>query len=69
MNISRLDRLPVELFHHVFSYLFAYEIVYGFSNVTPYVDSILRAYKDYRLNFKAINSNYFILVCRSIKPD
>ena len=31
MNTSQLDRLPVELFHHVLSYFTAHEIFYAFT--------------------------------------
>ena len=69
MNISRLDDLPVELFHNIFHHLSAYEIFYAFTNVTPYIDSLLNTYGYYRLKFKTIRRNHFDLVCQRIIPD
>lgn len=69
MTISRLDHLPVELFHHVFSYLSAHEIFYAFTYVTSYIHAVLQTYRHYRVNFKAISRNQFDLVCQHIIPD
>lgn len=69
MNTTRLDHLPVELFHHLFSYFSAHEILYSFIHITSYIDSIINSYTNYRIQFKAISRTDFDLVCRHIVPD
>ena len=69
MDTSRLDILPVELIRHLLSYFSAHEILYSFGHVTPYIDSILTSYTDYRVNFKAIRRSHFDLVCQQVTPD
>lgn len=63
-----LNQLPVELLHILFTYFWTHELLYSFSNVSNYIDTVLRAYHAYRLNFKSIGKVDFHLVCRFIKP-
>ena len=69
MSTSRLDDLPPELFHQLFGYFVAHEILHSFTHLTSYIDSILVSYADYRVNFKAISKSHFDLVCQQINPD
>ena len=68
MTRCLLDILPVELFHTIFSYFLAHEILYTFTGVTSYIDAILISYTDYRANFKSIPKTSFDLICCSILP-
>jgi hypothetical protein len=69
MNTCRLDNLPVELIHHLLSYFSANEIFYTFTNVTSYIDAVLLAYSNYKVNFKSITKTNFHLTCQHIIPD
>lgn len=69
MNTCQLDKLPVELIHHLLSYFSAHEIFCTFINVTSYIDAVLIAYSNYKVNFKSITRNNFDLVCQHIIPD
>jgi hypothetical protein len=69
MNNCQLDYLPVELIHHLLNYFTAHEIFYTFINVTPYLDAVLVAYSNYKVNFKSITRINFDLVCQHITPD
>lgn len=69
MSTSRLDDLPAELFHQLFGYFSAHEILHSFARLTSYIDSILVSYPHYRVNFKTISKSHFDLVCQQIKPD
>ncbi|CAF1040046.1 unnamed protein product [Adineta steineri] len=63
------DLLPVELLHTLFSYFLAHEILFTFSDINDYVNSVLLAYTAYRVNFESIGRNYFDLICRRIRPE
>ena len=69
MSFCRLDGLPPELFHCLFSYLSGSEIFYAFTNVTSYIDAVLTAYSHDRINFKEISRHRFDLICRYLVPD
>jgi hypothetical protein len=69
MSCCQLDHLPVELIHHLLSYFSAHEIFYSFINVTSYIDAVLLAYSNYKINFKSITKTNFHLICRHIMPD
>jgi hypothetical protein len=69
MNTCRLDNLPVELIHHLLSYFSAHEIFYTFTNVTSYINAVLAAYSNYKVNFKSITKTNFDLTCQHIIPD
>ena len=64
-----LDRLPVELFHDVFEYFWAHEILQSFSNVSEHLDDVLHSYSSHRVNLQYILRKNFDLICESIRPD
>ena len=68
MSNSHLNTLPVELLHHVFSYLSAHEIFYAFTNVTSYIDAVLTTYSPNQVNFKSISRGHFDLICQHLIP-
>lgn len=41
----------------------------SYLNISEYIDSILRSYSDYRLNFEDITKDQFDRVCKLIQPD
>lgn len=65
---SNLNILPVELFHHIFSYLSAHEIYDAFTNLNSYLDAVLTTYSHNRVNFKSISLNHFNLICQHLIP-
>lgn len=67
--MSKLDGLPPELFHDLFSYFSVSEIFYSFTNVSSYVDTVLMGYRFYRINFKGISRHHFDLICRYLVPS
>jgi hypothetical protein len=69
MNSFQLDNLPVELIHYLLSYFSAHEIFYTFINVTSYINAVLAAYSNYKVNFKSITKTNFDLTCQHIIPD
>jgi hypothetical protein len=69
MGHCLLDILPVELFHALFSYFLAHEILLTFTSVSPYIDAILVSYPSYQVDFKSILKSHFDLICRTISPD
>ncbi|CAF3984354.1 unnamed protein product [Rotaria sp. Silwood2] len=66
---SFFDFLPVEIMHLIFSYFQSHEILLSFSNTSNHVDSVLRSYASYKINFKSISKSHFDLVCRRIQPS
>ena len=66
---SGLNQLPVELFHLLFSYFSAHEILFSFTDVSGYIDSILLTYSDYRLNFHQMERGHFNLISSRLRPD
>ena len=66
---SWLNRLPVELFHLLFSYFFAHEILVSFIDVSDYINGVLLSYSDYRLNFQRIARGQFDLIWSRLRPD
>ncbi|CAF1647732.1 unnamed protein product [Adineta ricciae] len=65
----KIDRFPTELFHHLFEYFWADEILHSFSNLNDRIDSILKFYSAYRINFQSIRKSTFHLVCKQIRPE
>jgi hypothetical protein len=63
------DRLPVELLQTLFGYFLAHEILLAFSDISDYVNSVLRSYSDYQLDLKSIRKIHFDLICRHIRPE
>ncbi|CAF4088314.1 unnamed protein product [Adineta steineri] len=64
-----LDRIPIEIFHIIFDYFWAHEILHSFNNISNYLNSILSNYNRYLINFESIRKSHFDLVCRSIRPE
>ncbi|CAF1263258.1 unnamed protein product [Adineta steineri] len=64
-----LERIPIEIFHLIFDYFWAHEILHSFNNISNYLDSILSNYNHYLINFESIRKSHFDLVCRSIRPE
>ena len=65
----KIDRFPTELFHLLFEYFWADEILHSFSNLNDRIDSILKSYSVYRINFQSIRKSTFHLVCKQIRPE
>ena len=64
-----LNKFPSEIFHLIFQYLWAHEILYSFGNISSYIDNILSNYQNYRINFESIRKSHFDLVCRQMRPE
>ena len=69
MTHSQLDRLPVEIVHHLLGYFSAYEIFVSLHHVTAYIDAVLLNYSSYSVNFKSVTKAEFDLVCQCMAPD
>lgn len=69
MSCCLLDHFPVELIHYLFNYFSTHEIFYTFTNVSAYIDDVLRSYSNYSINFKSISRKDFEIVCQRILPD
>ncbi|CAF1039305.1 unnamed protein product [Rotaria sordida] len=63
------DLLPAELLHILFNYFFGHEILISFYGLSDYINSILRSYSAYKLNFKSISRFNFDLICRNIRSE
>lgn len=68
MTLFLLDLFPVELVQNIFRYLWAHEILEGFSNQSEYVDVILENYDRYAICLCPMLKNQFDQICRRIKP-
>ncbi len=64
-----LYRFPNELFYEVFEYLTAYDILHAFKGLNRQIDTLLRTYAKYDLNFKSWSKSKFDFVCQSIEPE
>jgi hypothetical protein len=62
------DLFPVELVHSIFRYLWAHEILHGFSNQSDYIDSVLQTYDRYAICLCSMLKNQFDQMCRRIQP-
>lgn len=62
------DLLPVELVHTIFRYLWAHEILHGFSNQSDYIDSVLQTYDRYAICLCSMLKNQFDQMYRRIQP-
>ncbi|CAF1299496.1 unnamed protein product [Adineta steineri] len=67
--ICLFDLLPIELLHILFNYFWAHEILYTFSDVSDYMNAVLRTYSTYRLDLKSIEIFHFNLICRLIRAE
>ncbi|CAF1529881.1 unnamed protein product [Adineta ricciae] len=63
------DRLPTEIFHLIFDYLWAHEIFFSFANLSDRTTSILLSYSKYQINFQSIQKSDFDRLCRSIQSE
>ena len=66
---SRLDALPFQVLHILFTYFLAHEILFTFSNVSDYIDISLLTYSAYQFNFKSIPRATFDFLCHRIRPE
>lgn len=64
-----LDLFPVELIQNIFRYLWAHEILHGFSDQSEYVDSILQNYDRYAICLCSMPKSQFDQVCQRIQPE
>jgi hypothetical protein len=64
-----LDRLSVGVLHTLFTYFLAHELLFSFSDVSDYINTILLSYAAYRMDFKSIRRADFDFVCRRIRPE
>jgi hypothetical protein len=69
LHLCQLDSFPVEIIHLIFDYLAAVDIVRGFLNQSPYIDSIVLNYNFYNINFRSISKRDFDLICHFIHPQ
>lgn len=69
MTIFRLNDLPVELFHYFLDYFSTREIFYSFTNVSSYIDAVLKTYTKYRIDFQGIRRDDFDMICQRIKSN
>jgi hypothetical protein len=62
------DLLPVELIQTIFRYLWAHEILHGFTNQGDYLDSVLRNYDRYAICLCSMLKTQFDQICHRIQP-
>lgn len=63
------ENLPVELIHHILDRLDTDTIFSSLYNVSPHLNSILRTYDRYKLDFQSISLRYFHRICSLIRPE
>jgi hypothetical protein len=68
MTILLFDLLPVELIYHIFRYLWAHEILHGFSNQNGYLDDVLHNYDRYAISLCSMLKTQFDQICHRIQP-
>ncbi|CAF1495779.1 unnamed protein product [Adineta steineri] len=66
---SFLNKLPCEIYHIIFDYFWAHEILHSFLNINDYIDSILFNYQNYKINGQSIRKSHFDLICQKIQPN
>lgn len=66
--MTQLECLSTELFHEFFQYFWAHEILHLFSNLNDRIDSILKSYSSYRINFQSNRFSVFRRICEQIQP-
>ena len=64
-----LDQLPVELLHNLFDYFVIHEILFSFSNISEYINSIIQSYSNHRFHCISIRKSHFNFICRHIRPE
>lgn len=68
-RVSMFDAVPNELFHEVFQYLTADEMLYAFKGLHKRMDTLLDKYNKYDLDFRSYSKFKFDSFCQSISPD
>ena len=63
------DQLPVELLEILFSYFMGHEVVLIFSDISDYINAVLRSYSTYRIDFQSIRKSQFEFICHRIQPE
>lgn len=63
------ENLPVELIYHILDRLDTDTILTSLYNVSPRLNSIVRNYDRYQVNFKSISLRYFHRICSVIRPE
>ncbi|CAF4002550.1 unnamed protein product, partial [Adineta steineri] len=63
-----MSLLPSEIYHIIFDYFWAHEILYSFCGINDYIDNILLNYQNYKINGKSIRKSHFDLLCQ-IRPN
>ncbi|CAF1509655.1 unnamed protein product [Adineta steineri] len=66
---SFLNKLPCEIYHIIFDYFWAHEILHSFLNINDYIDSILFNYQNYKINGQSIRKSHLDLICQKIQPN
>ncbi len=69
MTMLLFDLIPVELFRLIFRYLWAHEILHGFSNQSDYLDSVLMQYDRYSICLCSMLKTQFDQICHQIRPE
>ncbi|CAF1269393.1 unnamed protein product [Adineta ricciae] len=64
-----LDQLPTELFYLLFDYFWAHEIFFSFTSLNRRINSIIKSYHAYHLNFESIRKCDFTQICESVRPE
>ncbi|CAF0984471.1 unnamed protein product [Rotaria magnacalcarata] len=69
MSTCLFDLFPVELVHHIFHYLWAHEIFYGFTQLSSHLDNVLVGYDRYSISLSSMLKREFDLMCLHIRPE
>jgi len=69
MSTTYFDRLPAELLHMIFEYLSNCDVIWSFSNLSPYLNSVLNNYNYYTLNFQSISKSHFDFICNYLNIE
>jgi hypothetical protein len=59
----------MEIFHRIFKYLWAHEILYLFNNTSVYLNQVVSNYNNYLVNLNLIHKSHFDLIYRNIRPE
>ena len=64
-----LDILPWDILHTIFDYLEIVDLLHGFVDVNPHLNTILHSYTRIQLNLKSVRKSTFHYICERIHPD
>lgn len=64
-----LDQFPTELFYLIFDYFWAHEIFFSFTCLNRRINSIIKSYSAYHVNFESIRKCDFTQICQWIQPE